>query len=412
MESGAAFADPGGREGAGPVRVLLVEDNPGDARLTQEYLDESGAHFETRVAMARTLEEALLRVNAEEFDIVLLDLSLPDSRGLETFTSFYEKARRIPILVLSGQEDEELAREIVKRGGQDCLPKDILSAPLLRRSIRHGIERKHTYEALRSMQRQLIQAEKMESVGRLAAGVAHEVKNPLARILMGIEYLSEGIEPEDPNIPLILKRMEEAVHRADAIIRGLLDFAADRTLSLEDTDLNRVVEQSLFLMDYEIRSKGVELEWEPEAELPKVRADAGKLEQVLINLLLNAVQAMEGREGVRRLTIRTGLSRVSNLLHDEGVRRGMRLREGDAVAKIEIDDTGPGIPSDQLGVIFDPFFTTKPSGMGTGLGLSIVKKIVDLHRGRVTMTNRPGGGARATVQLPCGPAAAGLLGAM
>ncbi|HUF63219.1 MAG TPA: ATP-binding protein [Verrucomicrobiales bacterium] len=388
--------------------MLLVEDNPGDARLAQEYLDESEPYFETRLAMACTLEEALQRVSEEDFDIVLLDLSLPDCRGLETFTRFYEKARRIPILVLTGQEDEELAREIVKHGGQDCLPKDILSAPLLRRSIRHGIERKHIYEALRRMQRQLIQAEKMESVGRLAAGVAHEVKNPLARILMGIEYLSEGIEPEDPNIPVILKRMEEAVHRADTIIRGLLDFAADRTLSLEETDLNRVVEQSLFLMDYEIRSKGVELEWRPEINLPKVRADAGKLEQVLINLLLNAVQAMEGREGERRLTIRSGLSRVSGLPHDEGVRRGMRLREGDAVVRIEIDDTGPGIPSDQLGLIFDPFFTTKPAGMGTGLGLPIVRKIVDLHRGRVSMTNRPEGGARATVQLPCGLTAAAL----
>ena len=200
----------------GPLtKVLLIEDNPADAKLAELYLGDGSNFFHAELQWCSDLAKGIAAIGEQAFDIVLLDLSLPDSSGIETFTRLHEAAPKTPIVVLSGHEDEELAAEIVKRGGQDCLAKDMMSGPVIRRAVRHAIERKGIYEELRSMQMQLIQSEKMESIGRLAAGVAHEVKNPLAQILMGIEYLSGGIEPGDENVPKILKSMEHALHRAE-----------------------------------------------------------------------------------------------------------------------------------------------------------------------------------------------------
>ena len=281
----------------------------------------------------------------------------------------------------------------------------MMSGPVIRRSVRHAIERKSIYEELRSMQMQLIQSEKMESIGRLAAGVAHEVKNPLAQILMGIEYLKGGIEPDDLNVPKILVSMEDALHRADAIVRGLLDFSSDRTLGLVDVDINALLEKALVLVEIRIKEMEVELEKEFAPDLPMVKADPVKMEQVLINIIFNAVQAIESARAAggaghsAKLVIRTHATTLALSSRDEGSRTGRHLRDGDPVVIIEVLDTGTGIPDDKIDHIFDPFFTTKPTGTGPGLGLTVVKKIIDLHEGLIQLTNRQEGGAQAKITL-------------
>lgn len=382
------------------VHVLLIEDNPGDARLAEAYLQENPASLTARVEWVDSLEKGKKALEDNgPFDVVLVDLSLPDSNGIETFSLIHEKAANLPIIVLSGEEDEELATEIVKLGGQECLAKNLMSGALMRRSIRHAIERKQIHEELRATQMQLIQAEKMESVGRLAAGVAHEVKNPLARILMGIEYLSTGIDPDDPNIPSVLEKMQSSVHRADSIIRGLLDFASERQLSLRPGDLNALVEHSLLLVEHELASRRVQVKRQFTSGAALVSFDEGKLEQVIINIILNAVQAMEQSERPPVLTLSTRHAIFRGVERDEGARSAGHLREGDAVVELEITDSGSGIPSEKLGQIFDPFFTTKPTGVGTGLGLTVVRKIIDLHQGHISIVNRDEGGARVTIRL-------------
>lgn len=383
-----------------PIRLLLVEDSAADARLAREHLHDAPP-FQVRIRWTKSLAEALDALQDETFDVALLDLSLPDSSGIETFTKFYAAASHLPVIVLSGNEDEEMAREIVKRGGQDALPKDLITGPLIRRSISHAIERIHIHEELRSMRMQLIQAEKMESIGRLAAGVAHEVKNPLARIMMGIDYLSSGIDPDDKNLPIILQRMDEAVHRADEIIRGLLNFASNRSLELKPIEVNSLVDNALMLVGHEIKSHGVIVEPAFGQNLPLIHVDAPRMEQVLINLLMNAIQAMENVDRPT-LAIRTAVQKVDPFaLRNEGARTAHLSDDPASRVIIEIEDNGPGIPLENLNKLFDPFFTTKPAGVGTGLGLSVVKKIIDLHRGQLMFENKEPHGARVRLAFSC-----------
>lgn len=278
---------------------------------------------------------------------------------------------------------------------------------------------KLSHEELIQAQLQLIQAEKMESVGRLAAGVAHEVKNPLAIILMGLEYLTstcnsplsdgDGAEGDD-TISTVIHAMRDAVERADTIVRGLVDFSASRQLDLVAQDLDAVIARSLLLVKHELTNAHVNALHEPPGgpDLPHVTLDTTKMQQVFVNLFMNAIHAMPDGG---TLTVRTYARRLTKVeretARDEGSRQAERFRVGDEVVVVEVDDTGTGIPTDKLAKVWDPFFTTKPTGRGTGLGLPVTRKIVELHDGMITIANRPAGGARVTLMFHAArPAAA------
>lgn len=254
---------------------------------------------------------------------------------------------------------------------------------------------------LRSTQEQLIQAEKMESVGRLAAGVAHEVKNPLALILMGVEYLSQLPPDIDPNFTEILDEMRKAVRRAEKIIHGLVDFSASRHLEFQPVDVNQVVRDTLPFIKHDRLRYNVDLEVSLAENLPVVALDVQKFEQVLLNLLINAMHAMGRNGGTLRVTTRLGVMAEGDP-NDPGSRSAERLRRGDNVVLVGVEDTGCGIPAAELERIFDPFYTTKPTGEGTGLGLSICRKIIELHGGRITCRSEPGKGTRMTITLRTG----------
>ncbi len=250
-------------------------------------------------------------------------------------------------------------------------------------------------EELKTAQMQLIQAEKLESIGRLAAGVAHEVKNPLALLLMGVEYLEANVPTQDEAVPMILTEMREAITRAEKIIVGMVDFSSNRDLDRQECDLNDLLSGAEMLVKHELTRHSISVRHQIEKPLPRVWADRTKIEQVLVNLLMNALQAIK-RQG--RITISTS----TRLLGDEerrsfGTRTANPFRTGDRVISVEIHDTGPGIPPEILPKIFDPFFTTKPTGEGTGLGLSVVRKIVDLHEGHIEIMNAPEGGCLVTL---------------
>ncbi|MBI4598228.1 MAG: PAS domain S-box protein [Candidatus Omnitrophica bacterium] len=251
-------------------------------------------------------------------------------------------------------------------------------------------------QELQEAQLRLIQAAKFESVGRLAAGVAHEVKNPLAIMVMGIDYLSRHVQGNGPHVGVVLQDLNQAAWRADRVIKGLLDFSAPTEVNLEAGDLNATIEQALLLVRHALDKQHVRVATSFEPRLPMVRRDQTKLEQVFVNLFMNSIDAMP--EG-GTLSIRTYQTTLPEASDGVGHRDTGVFAAGDAVVMVEVDDTGVGIPDVHLLKLFDPFFTTKPTGKGTGLGLAVTKTIIRLHGGMITVKNRPEGGARATIVL-------------
>jgi two-component system, NtrC family, sensor kinase len=234
--------------------------------------------------------------------------------------------------------------------------------------------------ALERAQDHLIQSEKLSSLGKLAASIAHEINNPLTGILTTSKLLIRGIEdPQDPrqaSTLRLLKLVERETERCSAIVRNLLGFARERPLTLTDADINAALNEALFLAANQLTLQNVAVERDL-GRLPSISADFGQLRQAFANVVINAADAMPdgGTLSVR--------SRYSSVTHE---------------VCVEIEDTGIGIPADQLAKVFDPFFTSKTKG--TGLGLSVVYGIVQHHRGRITMASRVGKGTTVTFWLP------------
>ncbi len=242
------------------------------------------------------------------------------------------------------------------------------------------------HKDLKETQLQLIQAAKLESVGRLAAGIAHEVKNPLATIQLGIDYVSGKIGGDDDTAEVVAD-MDSAVKRADAVIRGLLDFSRSEKLDLAPMDLNAVIEDSLLLVKHELGRKNISVDKHLDGALPRIAVDHSKMQQVFVNLFINAIHAMSGGG---TLTVKTFVTS-----------RG-KEDAGKSAVIAEIDDSGTGIPEDKLQSVFDPFFTTKPAGQGTGLGLSVTRKILELHHAAIDIRNRKEGGVSVVIAFaPC-----------
>jgi len=331
--------------------------------------------------------------------LALPDAKIPFPEGNRYFDVHYR-----PILGPHGEVCAMLsmAHEITKRKRTEEKVKQTYSE--LNRSekmlAKALVDLKVTHEELKATQLQLIQAEKLESVGRLAAGVAHEVKNPLAIIQLDVDYLTNTLTNIDETTPMILKDINNAVKKADSVIKGLLNFSASREFLSEIEECNFVVEQSLSLVKHELDRSHIHLVKELGEDLPPVRLDRNKIEQVFVNVLMNAIQAMP-KGGT--LTVKTYVKQFNGEGHPRGHgepdKLADRLRVGDTVVVAEVEDTGTGIPENQLSKVFDPFFTTKPTGKGTGLGLTVTSKIIELHGGTIDIRNRKEGGVRVEVML-------------
>jgi signal transduction histidine kinase len=247
--------------------------------------------------------------------------------------------------------------------------------------VRDVSERKKLDDETRDLYHQLLQAEKMAALGQTVSGVAHELNNPLATILSHAERLSQRTTLEEPvrrGLETILSESE----RAARIVRNLLTFARKRQTTRMMVDVNQVVRETLALRAYEQRVTNISVIDALAAGLPNVFADGHQVQQVLLNIVINAEQAMLSANGRGILVVRTW--------HDP---------DQESVI-LEINDDGPGIPDDLQPKIFEPFFTTKEVGKGTGLGLSVAYAIVQEHGGRIRLESRPGIGASFYVELP------------
>jgi two-component system, NtrC family, sensor kinase len=226
------------------------------------------------------------------------------------------------------------------------------------------------------LEEQLQISEKMASIGLLAAGVAHEVNTPLTGISSFTQMLLQGAQPEDPKTK-VLEKIERQTFRAAKIVNGLLNLARPTQTDAGPVEVNAVINDVLSLLEHQFRTGRIQVRKELSTEVPVVQGIEYKLQQVFLNLFLNARDAMP-RGGW--LTIAT--------------------RIDGAVARVEISDTGSGIPAEQMSRIYDPFFTTKELGKGTGLGLSITYGIVQEHGGTITCDSIVGQGTRFALSLP------------
>ncbi|MBN1586525.1 MAG: hypothetical protein JW937_03735 [Candidatus Omnitrophica bacterium] len=250
---------------------------------------------------------------------------------------------------------------------------------------------------LASAQLQLIESEKYQSAGRIAAQIASEVRNPLGTILPGVQYLNKNVQTMPEDCTNVLQDIEEAAHRANDIVKGMLDFSVTQNLEFSTEEVNSLVQRSLSMVERRLSEKNISLVQELGEGLPPVRVDTLKIDQALVNLLMNAFQVTPPQG---TLSIRTYAKEASESEQAAVGWRRNRFAPGEQVVLVEIEDSGPGISEENLPRIFDPFFTTKPTGQATGLGLSVTRNIVELHEGQVEVVNREGGrGARAIVRL-------------
>ena len=485
------------------LHILVVEDNPADADFIHEMLLQAGP-LNFQVESVSRLHAALTRLERKDIDLVLLDLGLPDSQGLPTFHKLQKAVPDIPVIVLTGNDDQELAVAAMRDGAQDYLVKGQIGGSLLARAVRYALERKRTSEEAaqtarewqttfdatrdaiwildqnhrvlrtnktaesyfkrpcsemlgkscweivhgateplpecpfvrarqsghretmdlqrgdhwleitvdpildaagqfagavhivsditkrRKLEEQFRQVQKMEAVGQLAAGVAHDFNNILAVIQLQANQLMTGPDSSPEQLESA-SEIEKAANRAANLTRQLLLFSRRQTLQPRDLDLNQSINDMTKMLRRTI-GDDIQVQFKFAMEPLLLHADAGMLDQVLMNLAVNAHDAMP-KGG--RLVIET-----SAVDFDESVRVQTPLARPGSFVCLSVSDTGFGIPPEVLPRIFEPFFTTKDIGKGTGLGLATVFGIVQQHQGWINVYSEVGRGTTFRIYLP------------
>ena len=369
----AAAAPP-----AGAKTVLLIEDNPGDARLIHEMLSENPGFS---IRWAKKLSDGLDLVSSAPFDVVLLDLSLPDSSGYETINKIRRKIPMLPLIVLTGLNDETVGLKAVQEGAQDYLVKGTVDGPILSRIIRYAIERKKNEEALLESREKLTR--KNREILEFTENVTHDLKKPLSTLKIVISLMN------DPALSDLSEKGREAVQTGkeavlymQEILDDLLTLArmeaGSQKLEKENIEIADIIQTVLDRLKYDIEEKRIHVSLDAEVS---VLADRKSMHKLFMNLIGNAVNYM-GDGKTREISIKAGLKGKERLF--------------------QVRDTGMGIPAESQKEIFDKFKRGKNAkGInGTGLGLSIVKSTVEAHEGKIWFESKEGEGTTFYFTLP------------
>ncbi|MCK5171837.1 MAG: response regulator [Planctomycetes bacterium] len=396
------------------MKVLIAEDD----LVTQMALEKNLKEWGYTVLLAENGEQAWQAVQEHEPRLAIFDWMMPGMDGLELCKRIRRQQNTsyiYTILLSSKTETDDLIAGL-DGGADDYITKPFDTGVLRSRMVAGA--RVIEYERLLAAKnaqsqsyiaemeklaedraKQLIHSEKMATVGLLSAGIAHEINNPTTFIAGNVQILekmwddiapilckqAENAKDPRPKLELILEEMpkmvsdmQNGVKRISNIVRGLKTFCRKEQVATDDCNVNTCIEQALLLCHNTVK-KNITVEQELAEDLQEITAEFQQIEQVLINLFVNAADAMD-EKGHGTLSVRT------------------RTRENTVV--IEVGDTGPGIPQDVLDKIWEPFFTTKPINKGTGLGLFVVCGVIEKHDGRITVENKPAGGALFTITLP------------
>ncbi|XEO78742.1 Sensor histidine kinase RcsC [Candidatus Lokiarchaeum ossiferum] len=364
------------------LNLLLVEDNEGDANLILSFLEESN-NIEFTVDWKRNICEFSIDGSDQSYDVILLDLSLPNFSGIEAFSMMHKNFPDIPIIVLTSVINEDEAIKTLQQGAQDVISKDHLTTFLLNRAIKHSIERKQ-------MEQEIIRTQKLETIGILAGGIAHDFNNILTSILGNISLVKMEISPEDqPDVHEILGEAETASLRAKDLANQLLTFSKGGAPVKKLTNLFVLIHDSA---TFALRGSNVRCNLDVDPEMWEVNVDPNQIHQVLNNIIINADQAMpKGGE----ITIHVkNISTKRNYFPSNVSER--------AYIEISIQDDGIGITTENLSRIFDPYFTYGKVN-GSGLGLTTSYSIIKRHEGYMWVDSELGVGTTVFILLPAHP---------
>ena len=390
-----------------PITVLLIEDNPGDARLIQAMLAKAGTQrFD--VVTAQRLADGLARIEEGGVDLVVLDLSLPDSDGLDTLARVREAAPRMPAVVLTGTDDEELGLEAVQEGAQDYLVKGQVNTGVLTRAFRYAIERKQARDRIEQLNaglerrvaertEELAKAyEELRDLDRLKTAfidiITHELTTPLTVAAGMMSLLQRRLPEGDPKLLRNFATADRAIVRLNQLLERVLEMAGAgefaAPLRREPTDIQDLVRAVVADITPFIEIRGQTLDVGLAADLPELLVERTKIRDVLFNLLTNAIK-----------------------FTPDGGTVALAARRGEGQVEFRVTDTGVGIAAADRPHVFERFFTTFDTihhstgsyefqKRGIGIGLAIVKSFVELHGGAVGLDSTPGEGSTFWFTLP------------
>jgi signal transduction histidine kinase len=372
------------------ARVLIVDDEHANVRLLEQLLEDAGY---TNLRSLTDSRQVVTTYAEFQPDLILIDLRMPHLDGVQVLEQLRPQLMEayVPVLMLTADVTPEAKTRALQAGMTDFLTKPFDRVEVTLR-IRNLLETRRLYLELASQNRsleqmvrdrteRLLQSEKVATMGSLLAGIAHELNNPLA-ILMGHTEMLRG-KVSDAGLVQRTEKIDEAARRCVRIVRNFLALARQRPPERSEVAANSILQGAIELLAYELRTDDVEVVLDLADDLPLLWADPHQLHQVFVNLIGNAHHALRRMQGRRRrITVRTRSSAA----------------EGGGV-RIEIIDTGPGIPPEIQRKIFEPFFTTKPVGEGTGLGLSLCRSIIEEHEGTITVESAPEAGATFRIDL-------------
>ena len=360
------------------IKVLLIEDNADDALLIKEGLAKAGKP-PCSLAWVPRLSEGVDLAASEPLDVVLLDLSLPDSHGLDTFTTAYERIPTVPIIVLTGLEDEEIATEAAQQGAQDYLVKGQVSSELLARSLRYAIERHRLLADLK---------QESQAKSLVLSTATHELKTPLTSIVGYVDRLlirQETVGPVNQKQRRYLETVQRNAYRLKTLVDDLLDVSRIESGSLElcpmNVEVRPEVEEVIQSMQHQLSEKGLKLVIDVPSKQCYVWGDRLRFSQVVNNLVSNACK-----------------------YSPEGATVTISSRDYAGEVQIDVADTGIGISPEDQSHLFSKFFRAANASTrqapGTGLGLYITKHLVEAHGGSIWVESEPGRGTTVSFTWP------------
>lgn len=369
-----------------PLHILHLEDDANDVALVRRSLEEANIACATTSVDNQAAFVAALEGGG--FDLIISDFRLPGFDGWTALDIAHGRWPALPFILLSGTLGEEQAVDSLKKGATDYVIKDRLArlAPAVRRAM-HEVEERAERQRLEA---QFIEAQKMEVIGQLAGGVAHDFNNILAVIMGYSDLLIVKLRPDSP-LQKDAQTIRHAAERAAGLTRQLLVFSRKQTVQPVVLDLNVVV-TDMEKMLARLIDENVELSFALEPQIGRLKADSGYVGQVLMNLVVNARDAMPNGG---KITVETG-----NVALDEAYTRAHPGAIPGDYVMLSVGDTGTGMTEEVKAHLFEAFFTTKPKGKGTGLGLATCQTIVQQCGGYIAVASELGQGATFRVYFP------------